>query len=787
MENHRISDYKSGKKGKRNVLTLERREPRSDNSAHCCKKIIWWTVVLLITASKTPRRRGPKGRFISEAEYWQDFLVELPIGSLTMSSTKIKSLKERNGAAIRNCIDLDTLGQSCIFAGVYIAEDNMQQVAFIQRELMRRIAATAVMRSHPHQPTKDMLENEILISAEDYRTLLGDRFCREDQRDHSVNLPPAYVNRFLPAEWTDTQKGEVDPFLPPYTYEKEKEELKKEEMETAKFLANALGVNIDDVDGATAQDCNNDQLRNNKGNKSDQQKKGKDEKTNKQKSKEATNHDYWQRNSDIFGSAPFALNPMTHYNPTAQAAASNINDGQGLFSNRHKGNTYASGDFATRHTLNEIRRQHSGDQNQKHISSPEQSRHSSGSRHSRPARETGGAGGGGGDPDSSGDSSESEDDQNGHRNRNQGRDRNGQRQRRNRRQHHRDDHRGGCQDPSDKDRRALQGLQMAVPLFTGQMPYNFRDWFRRFELRTAGCSARQKCLGLAWLMDGHAAVLYTRLPEQIRNSYPDVVEELFRMFAPPENMETMMQRFRDHKQQQGVDVFQYVNELRTLLATVGCELPPNQYDLLIAHQFRIGLLPRWQREIARFFGAAQATLDEMVAHIATMTQVDEREQRNRKNDTDKTVGKKVHFKTMLFTEEMKRQSEQEEAEALARDIAALPYPQVQKNNQQPQAAWADTRPAKWKVLNKDSPNLGQQSSGKSAAGIEGKGRPTGCFICDQDGHWAKECPYFDEWQQMKKQIAKQIKERASREKQGVARNNAAVNTDNLSSSEEEDD
>lgn len=43
-----------------------------------------------------------------------------------------------------------------------------------------------------------------------------------------------------------------------------------------------------------------------------------------------------------------------------------------------------------------------------------------------------------------------------------------------------------------------------------------------------------------------------------------------------------MQRFREHYQAPDANVFEYVNELRSMLGNAGYDIPPAQYDSFIA-------------------------------------------------------------------------------------------------------------------------------------------------------------------------------------------------------------
>lgn len=758
--------------------------------------------------TKTPRHnlRGPDGRFISRSDYLSNFQTEPPVAVCDMATSK--TLREKNGASIRAAPNEDLLVDACLWAGIQIHPNGRTNIPYMQRELMRRIAAQAVIRNFPNAPTKNILDQEILVSAEEYTVLLDNRFSREEQRQNSLNFSASYVNKFLPTEWAQPNQLEGDPFLPPYDYSKEKAGAVADNATAEGATGGAAAAGKAKVNKTEQENSPN---KNRTPNKDTTEK---DIKPNAQirselggagvdvdsdpdfalptaeeiKARQQVSQDYWKKFTNT------NQHFMSYCNPQQPR------DGKGQ---SRRSSTFYAGDLNTQHILRDLRRQY-GDTNDQDDHSNEQDDHRNSQRNRRNSNSSTGRqsqfpdqrrhptarrniGHGGDDP---GDSSDDGGDGNrGRGNPNRGRrdpvHRRGRGQRQPRGRRDDDDQDDEAQDgaPTDRDRRALTGLQASVTLFTGQMPYNFREWFRRFELRTAGCTGKQKCLGLAMLMDGHAAVLYSRLPEQVRFSYPDIVEELYRLFAPPENMDAIMQKFREHYQQPDVDVFQYVNELRSILASAGCDLPPAQYDLLIAQQFKLGLAPKWQREIARYFGTNVATLDDMVAHIATMALVDEREQNRKK--VSFAPEKPAAFKTMRYTEEMKRADDLAQQEALNKDIAELPYPRAQ-TQQQPQGAWIDTqRRSNVKILGK--PPLNQT---RNTGGTPAQAAPSNkitCFVCEKEGHWAKDCPYIDEWRAKKAQALSEIRERIKKDNQNRNRNNTAINSNPLEIVDEEDE
>lgn len=82
----------------------------------------------------------------------------------------------------------------------------------MQRELTRRIIAAAMVKAHPNPPIKSSLANELLMSLEDYRKLLGKDFERSGQAAAGINKPAVIVNAFLKDEWREAWSGENDPF-----------------------------------------------------------------------------------------------------------------------------------------------------------------------------------------------------------------------------------------------------------------------------------------------------------------------------------------------------------------------------------------------------------------------------------------------------------------------------------------------------------------------------------------------------------------------------------------------
>lgn len=705
------------------------------------------------------------------------------------------TLRGKNIGVIAACQDLGLLYDACEYAGVPVSQSQDGKAPFMQRELARRIVATAIIKLYPDVPAKDDITTEILESAADYNNYLGTKFSRYSQATDKVTLQSTYVNQFLPEVWRKEWPQENDPFAPAKIRRvstpgatasggnacnsrtsPEKDKNNTGGSENQERDGNQQGnkgtpkktENFDDGYGLFDNHTNKDTKRKLPafgGHDEDKQypRDFKNSNSYGQQQVKTESHDYWKnRRSSTF-------DPLAYSGPQQPNMESGFRQGgQQGFSRAGLATDYYAGDPATRQILNNVQRQYGNNNN----NVPRQGRRDESDHENGPQRNQG-QGGGGGDDDP-GDSSEGS-----ARTDRSGRNRGGHRQGRGRRldrgQRDGNDDAAGQRPrnaPTDKDRRALTGLQQNVPLFTGLMPYNFREWFRKFELRTSGCTAKQKCLGLALLMDGHAAVLFERLPVETRFNYPAVVAELFRLFAPPENVEVAMQKFREHYQQKGVDVFQYVNELRSLLASAGCELPPAQYDQLIAQQFKQGLLPRWRREITRYFGSATPNLDQMVGQIAALTQVDDTETENRKKPVEENRQKP--FRTVRFTDEMKRAAEREELEAMAKDLASLPYPNRSISPQAPRAAFIDHK--KPNDQNMKQGNGGPRPRSPSPFASKQQNQNAPCFICDKPGHWVRDCPFKDEWQAMKKKLLTEIREKANKGTQILKRNNIAVGT-----------
>lgn len=71
-----------------------------------------------------------------------------------------KTLRGRSVLSVRACKDATILGDACMFAGVDIPSDLRRTIPHLQRELIRRLVATAVIRAFPNEPAAEELDNQ---------------------------------------------------------------------------------------------------------------------------------------------------------------------------------------------------------------------------------------------------------------------------------------------------------------------------------------------------------------------------------------------------------------------------------------------------------------------------------------------------------------------------------------------------------------------------------------------------------------------------------------------------